>query len=34
LRKHAMSSSRVRPLLKRIDRLARDIQTLKGSASR
>ena len=34
LQKHATSSSRVRPLLKRIDRLARDIQTLKGSASR
>lgn len=34
LRKHAMSSSRVRPLLKRIDRLARDIQTLRGSASK
>lgn len=34
LRKHATSSSRVRPLLKRIDRLARDIQTMKGSVSR
>jgi site-specific recombinase XerD len=34
LRKHATSSSHVRPLLKRIERLARDIQTLKGSASK